>query len=93
MGIYYNVIGILYLTIISIENQALQIHSMKKKASWAFVLCLSRVQAVILLPVLIVIFLMTGTLMSGCVFRQNDKMETQMKNTETTPIILAAKEE
>lgn len=30
---------------------------------------------------------MTGTRMSGCVLRQNDKMETQIKNTDMTPII------
>lgn len=30
---------------------------------------------------------MTGTRMSGCVLRQNDTIDTQMKNTEIIPII------
>ena len=61
-------------------------HSMKKNASCAFVLCLSRVQAVTFPPVLMVMFLITGTRMSGWVFRQKDKMEMQMKKTDMTPM-------
>ena len=49
-------------------------------------LCLSRVQAVKFPPVLKVMFLITGTRMSGWVLRQKDKMEMQMKKTEMTPI-------
>ena len=30
--------------------------------------------------------LIMGTLMSGCVFKQKERMEMQMKNTEITPI-------
>ena len=49
-------------------------------------LCLYRVQAVRFPPVLMVMFLITGTRMSGWVLRQKDKMEMQMKKTEMTPI-------
>ena len=49
-------------------------------------LCLSSVQAVRFPPVLKVMFLMTGTRMSGWVFRQKDNMEMQMKKTDTTPM-------
>jgi hypothetical protein len=35
----------------------------------------------------IVTLRMTGTRKLGCVFRQNDRIETQMKNTETKPTI------
>ena len=66
-------------------NQALQMHSTKKKASCGFVPCLSSVQAVMLRAVLTVRLWMTGTLMSGWVFRQKVNMETQMKKTETIP--------
>ena len=45
-----------------------------------------RVQAVRFPPVLMVMFLITGTRMSGWVLRQKDKMEMQMKKTEMTPI-------
>jgi hypothetical protein len=34
-----------------------------------------------------VIFLMNGTRISGCVFKQNDTIDTQMKNTDITPTI------
>jgi uncharacterized membrane protein len=34
-----------------------------------------------------VTLLITGTRMSGCVLRQNDTIDTQMKNTDMTPII------
>ena len=54
---------------------------------------MSRVQAVTLLPVLMVMFLMTGTRMSGWVLRQKDRIEMQMKNTEMMPTSLAANEE
>ena len=47
---------------------------------------MSRVQAVRFPPVQMVMFLITGTLMSGWVFRQNDKMEMQIKKTEITPM-------
>jgi hypothetical protein len=30
---------------------------------------------------------MTGTLKSGCVFKQNDTIDTQMKKTEMMPTI------
>ena len=33
-------------------------------------------------------FLMSGTRMSGCVFRQKETIETTMKNTDTTPVTL-----
>ena len=69
----------------SIVNQALQTHSTKKNASCGFVPCLSSVQAVILRAVLTVRLWITGTLMSGWVFRQKVNMETQMKKTETIP--------
>ena len=36
---------------------------------------------------LTVMFWITGTLMSGWVFRQKVRMETQMKNTEEIPIL------
>jgi hypothetical protein len=71
---------------ISIVNQELQMHSTKKKAWWALVWYLSKVQAVVLYDVLTVMLRITGTLMSGCVFRQNDTIDTTMKNTEITPI-------
>lgn len=35
----------------------------------------------------IVTLRMTGTRKLGCVFRQNDRIETQMKNTDTKPTI------
>ena len=47
---------------------------------------MSRVQAVRFPPVQMVMFLITGTLMSGWVFRQKDKMEMQIKKTEITPM-------
>ena len=47
---------------------------------------MSRVQAVRFPPVQMVMFLITGTLMSGWVFRQKDRMEIQMKKTEITPM-------
>ena len=31
---------------------------------------------------------MSGTRMSGCVFRQKETIETTMKNTDTTPVTL-----
>lgn len=34
-----------------------------------------------------VTFRMTGTRKLGCVLRQNDRIETQMKNTDTKPTI------
>jgi hypothetical protein len=43
--------------------------------------------------VLTVIFLITGTRISGCVLRQNDTIDTQMKNTDIIPIIFAALDE
>ena len=75
----------------SIVNQALQTHSTKKKASCGFVPCLSSVQAVRLRAVLTVRLWMTGTLMSGWVFRQNVNIETQIKKTETIPTPFTAK--
>ena len=50
-------LAVVYLTMISIVNQALQMHSMQKKASCALVPCLSRVQALWLVPVFTVMFL------------------------------------
>ena len=38
-----------------------------------------------------VTFLMTGTRMSGWVFRQKVNMETQMKKTETIPTLFTTK--
>ena len=75
----------------SMVNQALQTHSTKKKASCGLVPCLSNVQAVRLRAVLTVRLWMTGTLMSGWVFRQNVSMETQMKNTDTIPTPFTSK--
>ena len=46
---------------------------------------MSRVQAVVLWEVLTVRLWMTGTLMSGWVFRQKVRMEMQIKKTETIP--------
>ena len=71
---------------ISIVNQALQTHSTKKKAWWALVWYLSKVQAVVLKEVHTVIFFITGTLISGWVLRQKETIDTTMKNTEITPI-------
>ena len=73
------------LMIISKLNHALQTHSTKKNASWALVWALSKVQAEVLKDVRTVMFRMTGTRMSGCVFKQNDTMETTMKKTEMMP--------
>ena len=46
---------------------------------------MSKVQAEVLKDVRTVMFRMTGTRMSGCVFKQNDTMETTMKKTEMMP--------
>lgn len=71
---------------ISMLNQALHTHSMKKKAWWALVWYLSNVQAVVLCEVRTVMLRITGTRISGWVLRQNDTMDTTIKNTEITPI-------
>ena len=71
---------------ISIVNQALHTHSTKKKAWWALVWYLSNVQTVVLKEVRTVIFLITGTLISGLVLRQKETIDTTIKNTEITPI-------
>ena len=71
---------------ISMVNHALQTHSTKKKAWWALVWYLSKVQAVLLYEVRTVMLRITGTRMSGWVLRQKETMETTMKNTEITPI-------
>lgn len=54
---------------------------------WAFVCALSITQAVPPFAVLTVRFLSDGTRISGCVLRQNESIDTHIKNTETTPII------
>ena len=72
--------------IISMVNQALQTHSTKKKAWWALVWYLSSIHAVVLYDVCTVMLRITGTRMSGWVLRQNETIETTMKNTEMTPI-------
>ena len=71
---------------ISMVNQALQTHSTKKNASWALVWYLSNVQAVELKEVRTVIFLITGTRISGWVLRQKETIDTTIKNTEMIPI-------
>ena len=71
---------------ISTVNHALHRHSTYMKASCGLVWYLSSVHAHVLLVVCTVMFLMSGTRMSGCVFRQNDTIDTTMKNTEITPI-------
>lgn len=74
------------LMTISKLNHALQTHSTKKNASWALVWALSNVQAEVLKDVRTVMFRMTGTRISGWVLRQNDTIDTTMKNTEMIPI-------
>jgi hypothetical protein len=54
---------------------------------WALVCVFSSTQEELWLDVLTVRFLMYGTRMSGWVFRQNDIMDTQMKNTDIMPMI------
>lgn len=48
---------------------------------------LSKNQPLLPFAVFTVMFRTMGTRISGWVFRQNDRIEMQMKNTETTPIV------
>jgi len=74
------------LMMISNVNQALQTHSTKKNASCALVWALSKVQADVLKDVRTVMLRITGTRISGWVFRQKETIDTTMKNTEMMPI-------
>lgn len=78
-------------------------NSTKKKAWWGSVLVLSSVQPAVQLPIIgrpclfrkpsagpvqsTVTFRMTGTRKFGCVLRQNERIETQIKKTDTSPTI------